>query len=92
MAYRDHPPQDRSFVTHTFQFTSDIDEIQRNVNWMSADGGGDAPESVACGLYEVDFPFFFLFPFHSFFHFPFFLNPFFFPLLLCIHESEKRTS
>eukprot|EP00759_Apiculatamorpha_spiralis_P038516 PhF_6_TR37668/c1_g1_i1/m.56057 len=51
--YRDHPPQDKTFVTETFPFTPDIEIMKNNVNTMKAAGGGDGPESVCCGLHEV---------------------------------------
>lgn len=50
VAYRDHPPQDSSFITHVFPFTNSRKEITDNVNWMKASGGGDGPEAVAAGL------------------------------------------
>ena len=48
--YRDHPPQDRSFITRVHEFTSSLEEMKRWVDGMSASGGGDGPESVADGL------------------------------------------
>mmetsp|Transcript_76548 Transcript_76548/g.219617 ORF Transcript_76548/g.219617 Transcript_76548/m.219617 type:complete len:477 (-) Transcript_76548:974-2404(-) len=50
VAYRDHPPQDRTYVTRTFDFTSSRKTMQSNVDWMSAAGGGDGPEAVTAGL------------------------------------------
>jgi len=50
VAYRDHPPQDSTFVTKTFDFTSSRRDMQAHVDWMSAQGGGDGPEAVAAGL------------------------------------------
>lgn len=52
VAYRDHPPQDQSFVTNTHDFTSNIQDMQRWVDGMRASGGGDAPEAVADGLHD----------------------------------------
>ncbi|ELP95368.1 hypothetical protein EIN_412370 [Entamoeba invadens IP1] len=51
--YRDHPPQDDTFATRVTQFTSSMKTIKTAVNQMQAQGGGDTPESVSCGLYEV---------------------------------------
>ena len=53
VGYRDHPPQDSSFVTQVLAFTEDISEIKAAVNAMEADGGGDGPECMTDGLYEV---------------------------------------
>lgn len=53
VSYRDHPPQDSSFVTQTHDFTSDVSEMQRRVNEMRASGGGDFPEAVAAALYDA---------------------------------------
>eukprot|EP00026_Physarum_polycephalum_P000525 Phypoly_transcript_00526.p1 GENE.Phypoly_transcript_00526~~Phypoly_transcript_00526.p1 ORF type:complete len:1493 (+),score=259.06 Phypoly_transcript_00526:63-4541(+) len=50
--YRDYPPQDTTFPTIVFPFTSSLEEMQANVDQMSAHGGGDAPECVATGLEE----------------------------------------
>jgi len=57
VAYRDHPPQDSTFITRTFDFTTSRKTMQTNVDWMSAQGGGDGPEAVAAGLkaaYDMD--------------------------------------
>lgn len=51
--YRDHPPQDRSFVTRVHDFTANVAEMKQWVDGMSASGGGDWPESVADGLYDA---------------------------------------
>lgn len=48
--YRDHPPQDNSFITRPHDFTHSLDEMKRWVDGMKASGGGDGPESVACAL------------------------------------------
>src|SRR5215813_11529699 len=41
--YRDHPPQDKSFVTRINQLTADLKRMQRVINRLKADGGGDTP-------------------------------------------------
>lgn len=48
--YRDHPPQDKTFVTRVHDFTFSVGEMKTWVDDMSASGGGDIPESVACAL------------------------------------------
>jgi len=53
VCYRDHPPQDSTYATKVFPFTPSIKEMQQNINTMSAQGGGDGPESVACALNEA---------------------------------------
>lgn len=42
MTYRDHPPQDSSYVTKIQDFTSDYEAI-KYVNTLTAEGGGDFP-------------------------------------------------
>ena len=49
VAYRDHPPQDSTYVTQTLDFT-DHDEAIKYVNKLQATGGGDFPEAVHDGL------------------------------------------
>ena len=51
--YRDHPPQDQSFITKVHDFTSSVNEMKTWVDNMKARGGGDGPESVACALHEA---------------------------------------
>eukprot|EP00639_Heterosigma_akashiwo_P018057 CAMPEP_0206381912 /NCGR_PEP_ID=MMETSP0294-20121207/12945_1 /ASSEMBLY_ACC=CAM_ASM_000327 /TAXON_ID=39354 /ORGANISM="Heterosigma akashiwo, Strain CCMP2393" /LENGTH=484 /DNA_ID=CAMNT_0053831489 /DNA_START=115 /DNA_END=1569 /DNA_ORIENTATION=- len=51
--YRDHPPQDSTFVTEVHSFTDCLQEMQTYVDSMSAHGGGDGPESVCCAFHEV---------------------------------------
>ncbi|CAM9489675.1 unnamed protein product [Heterosigma akashiwo] len=51
--YRDHPPQDSTFITREHDFTYSLDNIQNSVNGMSAQGGGDGPESVCCAYEKV---------------------------------------
>ncbi|MBV9228987.1 MAG: VWA domain-containing protein, partial [Chloroflexi bacterium] len=48
--YRDHPPQDRSFVFRSYPFTSNWKEAQKAINALTADGGGDGPEAVLDGV------------------------------------------
>ncbi len=53
VTYRDHPPQDRSFVTRVVPLTENVEEISQGVARMHADGGGDGPEAVTDGLHEL---------------------------------------
>ena len=48
--YRDHPPQDHSFVARPHAFTSDMKQAQKTINALKPDGGGDSPEAVYDGL------------------------------------------
>ncbi|EAS04311.1 von willebrand factor type A domain protein (macronuclear) [Tetrahymena thermophila SB210] len=50
VAYRDHPPQDNSYLTCSYDLTSE-DEIKQFIQTLSAFGGGDYPEAVMDGLY-----------------------------------------
>jgi len=50
IAFRDHPPQDMSYVTKTFGFTDDISVMQANLNRLIASGGGDGPEAQTAAL------------------------------------------
>jgi len=51
--YRDHPPQDSSFITEVFPFTESINVMKNNVDTMAANGGGDGPEAVSAALKEL---------------------------------------
>lgn len=51
--YRDHPPQDSSFVTRVNLLTADLGRIQKAINGLSANGGGDAPEAVYDGVSDA---------------------------------------
>ena len=51
--YRDHPPQDKSFVTRINQLTADMKKMQKIINGLKADGGGDAPEAVYDGILDA---------------------------------------
>jgi len=53
VAYRDHPPQDHTWVTRNFGFSSDIDKVHRDLSSLYASGGGDGPEAVTAGLAEA---------------------------------------
>ncbi|KAK6177183.1 hypothetical protein SNE40_015338 [Patella caerulea] len=51
--YRDHPPQEITFVTRTHDFTSSVQDMKRWLDKCSAHGGGDRPEAVADALHDV---------------------------------------
>lgn len=53
VAFRDHPPQDHTYVTKTAPFTSDIKQVQRTLESLYASGGGDGPEAVTTALGEA---------------------------------------
>ncbi|KAJ3218515.1 hypothetical protein HK099_005024, partial [Clydaea vesicula] len=52
VAYRDHPPQDMSFVTKNFNFTDSVEIFENYLKTLSANGGGDGPEAVTPALYD----------------------------------------
>ncbi|CAF0991962.1 unnamed protein product [Adineta steineri] len=51
--YRDHPPQEATFVTRVHDFTSKVNEMKRWLEQCQAHGGGDGPEAVADALHDV---------------------------------------
>ncbi|CAF2748459.1 unnamed protein product [Rotaria sp. Silwood2] len=51
--YRDHPPQEATFVTRVHDFTSKVKEMKGWLEQCEALGGGDAPEAVADALHAV---------------------------------------
>lgn len=50
IAFRDHPPQELSFVTKLYPFTSDVREMKSYLRELSASGGGDGPEAQTAAL------------------------------------------
>ncbi len=52
VAYRDHPPQENTWVTQARDFT-DTKTAEEFLNTITASGGGDAPEAVLDGLNEA---------------------------------------
>lgn len=57
IAFRDHPPQDQSFVTQEFPFTTDFGVVASNLASLKATGGGDGPEAQSDALsaaYKAD--------------------------------------
>ncbi|KAF7314342.1 hypothetical protein MKEN_00906800 [Mycena kentingensis (nom. inval.)] len=53
VAFRDHPPQDHTYVTKNFGFSSDIAKVQKDLSTLYASGGGDGPEAVTAAMAEV---------------------------------------
>ncbi|CEH16437.1 hypothetical protein UM01098.1 [Ceraceosorus bombacis] len=50
IAYRDHPPQDHTYIVKNFGFTESIDVIKANLGTLYASGGGDGPEAVTAAM------------------------------------------
>lgn len=53
VSYRDHPPQDRSYVTRVFDFTEKIKQVHKLISSLKPSEGGDTPEAVADGLFDA---------------------------------------
>lgn len=53
IAYRDHPPQDVSYVTKQLPFTSDVSQVKEFLKTLYASGGGDGPEAVTAAMKEA---------------------------------------
>jgi hypothetical protein len=51
--YRDHPPQDKTFVTRLYPLTANLQRMQKVINHLKAEGGGDAPEAVYRGIHDA---------------------------------------
>lgn len=45
--FRDHPPQDNTFVTQVFDFSDNVAVVQAHLDNSQADGGGDGPEAIS---------------------------------------------
>ena len=48
--YRDHPPQEKTFVTRVLNFTSSVQAMKARLDSCSADGG---PRQLACLLSDT---------------------------------------
>jgi hypothetical protein len=48
--YRDHPPQEQSFVARPHPFTADSQQARKVIAGLTPSGGGDGPEAVFDGL------------------------------------------
>ncbi|KAI9202890.1 uncharacterized protein BJ171DRAFT_163291 [Polychytrium aggregatum] len=53
ISYRDHPPQDLSYVTRCYPFTSSIPEMKTHLAMQRPQGGGDGPEAVTAALNDA---------------------------------------
>lgn len=53
IAFRDHPPQEKTYITKNFGFTSKISAMQKNLKSLKASGGGDGPEAQTAALAEA---------------------------------------
>jgi len=50
VSYRDHPPEESSYITKKFELSPHAELIEQNVLLMNASGGGDGPEAVSTAL------------------------------------------
>lgn len=48
--YRDHEPQDTTYVTQIHHLTDNIKKTKKFIKNTEAEGGGDFPEAICCGL------------------------------------------
>ena len=48
--YRDHPPQEATYVYRTHAFTTDLKQAQHTIDQLTPNGGGDACEAVFDGI------------------------------------------
>lgn len=53
VTYRDHPPEDGTYVYRKYDLTDDIDGINDVLRDIDARGGGDGPEALADGLHAA---------------------------------------
>ena len=53
ISYRDHPPQDSTYVINEYPFTSSVKTMRENLDKLTANGGGDGPEAVVDGLHAA---------------------------------------
>lgn len=53
ISFRDHPPQDHTYITKNFGFSSDIKKVHEHLKSLFASGGGDGPEAVTAALGEA---------------------------------------
>ncbi|PWN50387.1 vWA-like protein [Violaceomyces palustris] len=50
IAYRDHPPQDHTYVVKNFGFSTEVETVKTNLKSLYASGGGDGPEAVTAAM------------------------------------------
>ncbi|MBC2697749.1 MAG: VWA domain-containing protein [ANME-2 cluster archaeon] len=53
VTYRDHSPEDETYIYKMFDLTTDIDQVMDDLRDINAMGGGDGPEAVADGLHAA---------------------------------------
>ena len=53
VSYRDHPPEDYTYVVDSRDLTRNINSIQNYLNDLEATGGGDFPEAVDDALHQA---------------------------------------
>lgn len=53
VAYRDHPPEDSSYVTQVHPLVESVAQAQKNIEALQAMGGGDGPEAILDGLHDA---------------------------------------
>jgi Mg-chelatase subunit ChlD len=54
VAYRDHPPEEKTFVTKNYKFTNQLDVMQENLDELYPQGGGDGPEALTSALFQIN--------------------------------------
>jgi Mg-chelatase subunit ChlD len=50
VSYRDHPPEETTYITQKYELSPDTSQIESYVMQMAASGGGDGPEAVSTAL------------------------------------------
>ncbi|CAE7232764.1 unnamed protein product [Rhizoctonia solani] len=53
IAFRDHPPQDNTFVSKVFEFTSNPNIMASYLGELTIGGGGDGPEAQCDALFDA---------------------------------------
>jgi len=53
IAYRDHPPQDKTLITKVHDFTTKPKDMRNYLSLYQASGGGDGPEAVTEALHDA---------------------------------------
>lgn len=53
VAFRDHPPQDHTYITKNFGFSSDISKVKKDLSGLYASGGGDGPEAITAAMADA---------------------------------------
>ncbi|MGY5876355.1 MAG: vWA domain-containing protein, partial [Candidatus Thorarchaeota archaeon] len=53
VSYRDHPPQDQTYVTRTIDFTDSVKRIHGEIGKLRPSEGGDTPEAVADAIHDA---------------------------------------